>query len=65
MKDHNREQETGPTIRVTYSPITTEALRNNFFHAFDLLGLDEDLVLPRLRKYLKGIPCNPKGDRQG
>jgi hypothetical protein len=63
MRDHNRKQESGFTSRVTYSPITKEALQNGFFHAFDLLGLDEELLSPRLRKRLRGILCKPKGDK--
>ena len=59
----NRKQPLTVT-RVTYSAISRHELQIMFFHLFDLLGLDEDLVPPRLRKRLGGLLCNPKVEKQ-
>lgn len=61
MKNRNRERQANLAVRVKHSAITENQLQKSFFHIFDLLGLDQNLVPRPLRKRLEGLPCNQKG----
>jgi hypothetical protein len=60
MEDQKRQKLTCPKVRVTYLPTTDDAFQHEFFHLFDLLGLEEELMPPDLRKRFRGIICKPK-----
>ncbi len=64
MKDQKRQKQTCPKVRVTHLPTTDDTLQHEFFRVFDLLGLDEELVPPHLRKRIRGIICKPKGEHE-
>ena len=48
--------------RLTYSNVNDRDLRIKFFHLFDLLRLDDNLLPPRLQKPVHGLPWRQKGE---
>jgi hypothetical protein len=57
----DKQQHTFLTVRMKHPPTTKNAIRNGFFHLFDLIGLDEERVPPHAGNRSGGILRSDKG----